>query len=188
MSAQQRCRVGRITEDVVGRFALCDYRYVRILGMQQQAQPPLQPPQVQPLHMDKPRSKFNATLIFALVIAVLGLVTSAPFLLILGLIGAGFSWFTSARQYLIYTDSLVIVYGQPRVKVIRFPEISHLEMLVTPMGSRLRVRLVKGNRIMIAVQDMEEFQTRLDEALKTFNETYNDRNILEQESDKPTPY
>ena len=123
-----------------------------------------------------------------MVIAVLGLYTGQLFLLLLGILGAGFSWLNNAKQYLIYTDSLVIVYGRPRVKVIRFPEISHLDMLVTPMGSRLRVRLVAGKRIMIAVQDMEEFQARLDEALKTFNETYNDPNIVDQEPDSPTPY
>ena len=148
----------------------------------------MQQPQVEPLHRDRPRTRFNATLIFAMVIAVLGLYTGQLFLVLLGILGAGFSWFTNAKQYLIYTDSLVIVYGRPRVKVIRFPEISNLEMLVTPVGSRLRVRTVSGKRLMIAVQDMEEFQTRLDEALKNFNETYHDRNIVDQEPDNPTPY
>ena len=155
-------------------------RYVRILGMEQ--------PQDQPLHGDSPRSRFNATLIFGLVIAVIGLVSSAPFLVILGLIGAGFGWFTNAKRYLIYTNALVIVYGRPRVKAISFPEIADLEMLVTPMGNRLRVRLVNGKRIMITVQNTEEFQTRLDEALEKFNSTYNEQNIIDQESDRPTPY
>ncbi len=151
--------------------------------MQSQGQP-----QVQPLHSDRPRSKFNATLIFALVIAVIGLVSGATFLVILGLIGAGFSWFTNAKQYLIYTNSLVIVYGRPRVKVIPFPEISHLEMLVIPMGNRLRVRLVNGKRIMITAQDMDEFQTRLDEALEKFNSTFDPQNIIDQVPEDPRPY
>ena len=145
-------------------------------------------PQVQPLHSDRPRSRFNATLIFALVIAVIGLFSNQFFLVLLGIIGAGFSWFTNAKQYLIYTNSLVIVYGRPRVKVISFPEISHLEMLVIPMGNRLRVRLVNGKRIMIAVQNMEEFQARLDDAMEKFNGSYNERNIIDQESDRTTPY
>ena len=148
----------------------------------------MQQPQVEPLHRDRPRARFNATLIFAIVIAGLGLYSGQLFLVLLGILGAGFSWFNKAKQYLIYTDSLVIVYGRPRVKVIGFPEISQLDMLVTPMGSRLRVSLLSGKRIMIAVQDMEEFQTRLDDALGKFNETYNERNIVDQEPDSPTPY
>ena len=108
--------------------------------------------------------------------------------LVLGVVGFGFSWLTNPKQYLIYTNSLVIVYGRPRVKVIRFPEISHLEMLVIPIGNRLRVRLVNGKRIMVMVQDLEEFQARLDEALEKFNSTYSGQNIVDQESDSPTPF
>ena len=148
----------------------------------------MQQPQVEPIHRDRPRSRFDATLIFAMVVAVLGLYVGQPFLVLLGILGAGYSWFNNAKQYLIYTDSLVIVYGRPRVKVIRFPEISHLEMLVIPIGNRLRVRLVNGKRIMVMVQDLEEFQARLGEALEKFNSTYSGQNIVDQESDSPTPY
>ena len=142
----------------------------------------------QPLYMDSPRSKFNVTLIFALVIAVIGLVTGATFLLLLGLIGAGLNWFTSPKQFQIYQNALVIIYGRPRVKAITFPEISHLEMLVLPMGNRLRVRLVNGKRVMVAVQDIEEFRARLDDALEKFHGTFGERNILDQSSENSTPY
>jgi hypothetical protein len=149
----------------------------------------MEQPQDQPLYWDSPRSRFNATLILSLVVALIGLVTAGYLLVLLGLVGAGFSWFTNAKQYLIYSNALVIVYGRPRVKAIPFPEISHLEMLVLPMGNRLRVRMISGKRIMIAVQNMEEFQARLEEALQSYNSSYHGGVIdIDQESDRPTPY
>ncbi len=151
----------------------------------------MEQPQEQPLHWDSPKSKYNLTLIFSLVVAVIGLVTGATFLLILGLIGAGMNYFTSAKQYLIYKNALVVVYGRPRVKVIPFPDISHLEMLVMPMGNRLRVRMVSGKRLLVTVQDIDEFRSRLDDALEKFNGTYGERQITDQEPqepENPTPY
>ena len=153
---------------------------VRILTMEQ--------PQVQPLHMDTPRSRLNVTLILGVVVAVIGLASTNLFLIILGLIGAGFSWFTNAKQYLIYTNALVIVYGRPRVKAFPFPEISHLEMLVLPMGNRLRVRLVNGRRIVVAAQNIEEFRDRLDEAMEKFNSTYQPPQLQDESQENTTPY
>lgn len=138
--------------------------------------------------MDSPKSKLNITLIFALVVAVIGLATGQTFLLLLGLIGAGLNWFTSPKQFQIYQNALVIVYGKPRVKAIPFPEISHTEILVLPMGSRLRVRLVNGKRVLVAVENIEEFRVRLDEALEKFNGTYGERALSDQEPENPTPY
>ena len=95
----------------------------------------MEQPQEQPLHWDGPKSKFNITLIFSLVVAVIGLATGATFLLLLGLLGAAMNWFTNAKRYLIYTNSLVVVYGRPRVKVIPYTDISHLEMLSCPWAT-----------------------------------------------------
>ena len=151
----------------------------------------MEQPQEQPLHWDSPKTKFNLTLIFSLVVAVIGLATGATFLLILGLIGAGMNWLTNAKQYLIYKNALVVVYGRPRVKVIPYPDISHLEMLVMPMGNRLRVRMVSGKRLVVTVKDIDEFRTRLDDALEKFNGTYGENKIIEQIDQEPqdqTPY
>ena len=150
-----------------------------------------QQPEEQPLHWDKPKSKYNLTLIFSLVVAVIGLATGATFLLILGLIGAGMNWFTTAKQYMIYKNALVVMYGRPRVKVIPYPDISHLEMLVMPTGNRLRVRLVSGKRLVVTVSDIDEFRARLDDALEKFNGTYGEQKMIdqvEQEPQDPTPY
>ncbi len=144
--------------------------------------------QEQPLYMDRSKSKFNLTLIFSLVVAVIGLATGATFLLILGLIGAGMNWFTSPKQFQIYQNALVIIYGKPRVKAIPYTDISHTEILVLPMGSRLRVRLVNGKRVMVAVENIEEFRARLDDALEKFNGTNGQRAIIDQTPEDPTPY
>ncbi len=153
---------------------------VRMLAMEQ--------PEEQPLHLDGPKSKYNLTLIFSLVVAVIGLATGATFLLILGLLGAGMNYFTTAKRYLIYKKALVVVYGRPRVKEIPFSEISHLEMLVMPGGNRLRVRMVSGKRLVVSVSDIDQFRTRLDDALEKFNGTYGEPNIIDQEPHNRTPY
>ena len=108
--------------------------------------------------------------------------------MIVGLLFTGFNWFTNAKQYLIYTNALVIIYGQPRVKAYQFSDISHLEMLELPMGLRLRVRLNSGGRFIISTQNIEEFRDRLDEALAKFNDTYQTPALPAEEPDNSTPY
>ena len=92
------------------------------------------PPTNQPIHWDNHRVPMNLTLIFALGIAVIGLFTGAPVLFFAGMGVAAYTWFTRPRRYLIYPAALVIEYGRPRVKVISFAEISHLELLSLAIG------------------------------------------------------
>ena len=148
----------------------------------------MEQPGNQPIYGDRPKSALNVTLILALGVAVFGLATSQPILLILGLLVAAFNWFTSAKQYLIYTNALVIVYGRPRVKAYEFSNISHLEMLDLPMGQRLRVRLNNGGRFIISTQNIEEFRDRLDEALAKFNDAVPAQLLPGEEPDDSTPY
>ena len=146
----------------------------------------------QPIYAAKPRAAFNVRLIVGLVGTVIGfiiLVTGGGLLLfIVGLLILGFSWFTDAKQYLIYTNALVIVYGRPRVKAYPFNQISHLEMLELPMGQRLRIRLNNGGRFMIATQNIEEFRDHLDEAISKFNDTFQGQELVGEEPDNTTPY
>ena len=149
----------------------------------------------QPLYWDGPSSKLNVTLIIALVVAVIGLLTSPPFI-ILGLALAAYSWFTTAKQFLIYENVLVIVYGRPRdPKVVPYPAISRLEVVVVPMGPfgqqqgrRLMVHLMNDRRIIVSVQNVEEFRERLDEAMRNFNDTYDEGKIIDQSPENSTPY
>lgn len=141
--------------------------------------------QEQPIHWDQHRNSFNLTLIISLVFAVIGLVQAfgggSPFLLVVGLALAAYSWLTQPQQYLIFRDALLINYGRPRKKVIPFAEIANLETLALPIGERLRVRLVNGRREMLSAKDSETFRARLDEALNKF---HGDRPAQEPSGDR----
>ncbi len=160
--------------------------YAKIARMEQ--------PEPQPIYADGPKPGLNITLILALVVVVLGLLDAmngpVPILLILGLVVVAFNWFTTAKQYLIYENALVVVYGRPRVKAVPFDGISHVELLELPMGARLRVRMHNGGRFMITTQNVEEFRDRLDEALARFNDTYQPPPQLsgEEPDNSATPY
>lgn len=122
----------------------------------------------EPIHWDDHRTKLNLTIAFALIVAVIGIL-GQPVLFVMGVGVAIYSWLTNPRQYLIYRDALVIVYGRPRTKAFPFQEISHLETLSLPMGERLRIRLVNGRRIMLMTKDSDTFRAKLDEALEAFH-------------------
>ena len=131
----------------------------------------MEQPQREPIHWDNHRGSINITLILALGVVVIGLFSQSGQFVVIGLAVAAYSWFTNPKQYLIYPDSLVIVYGRPRVRAIPFTEISHVEMLSLPIGNRLRVRLMSGRRVMLTARDSETFYDRLDEALESFRGT-----------------
>jgi len=131
-----------------------------------------------PLHGDRPRGLVNFTLFFALAVAFYGLVTllAAPergrngvSLVVLGLAVAAFNWLTTPRRYLVYQDALVIAYGQPRVRVIPFGQISgDPEMLRLIIGDRIQVRLLNGKRVIFQTRDLPAFHDRLIDALSRF--------------------
>ena len=126
--------------------------------------------QEEPIHWDNHRTKLNLTLVFALVITVMGFFSGIVNLLtVMGIGVAIYSWLTNPKQYLIYKDSLVIIYGRPRVKSFPFADMAHLELLTLPMGNRLRVRMSNGARIMLLPSDSETFNVKLDEALEAFH-------------------
>ena len=124
--------------------------------------------QEQPIHWDNHRTNLNLTFIFALIVAVIGIL-GQPVLFVLGIGVAIYTWLTTPKQYLIYRDALVIIYGRPRIKSYPFQEISHLETLSLPMGERLRVRMVNGRRLLLLTKDPDTFRTKLDEALDAFH-------------------
>ena len=122
-----------------------------------------------PIYWDQHASRFNLTLIFSLVVAVLGGVMMQPLLIILGLGMTAYSWLTTPRQFLLYRDSMVVVYGTPRTRVISFAEISHVELLALPLGERLRIRMVAGNRLMLMMRDPGAFRGHLEDALARYH-------------------
>ena len=131
----------------------------------------MQQPQREPIHWDNHRGSVNITLILSLGVVFIGLIQQSFQFVVIGLAVAAYTWFTNPKQYIIYSDSLVIVYGRPRVRAIPFTDISHVEMLSLPIGNRLRVRLVSGRGIMLTARDTPTFQDKLDEALNSFHGT-----------------
>ena len=146
----------------------------------------------QPIHWDRHRGNLNITLVLALIISVFGLVTALgggnPLLLIAGLGVAAYSWLTTPQQYYIYRDALIIVYGRPRVKVIPFSSVSHIELLSLPMGDRLRVQLVGGRPVILAARDSETFRERLDTALEEFRIAHPEEDMGDGPSQAKPPY
>ena len=133
----------------------------------------MEQPSNQPIHWDTHRGSLNFTLILSVAVVVLGVwnfVQTGEWILII--VGAGvgaFTWLTNPRQYWIYPDALVIVYGRPRTRTISFNQVSHVELLSLPIGDRLRVTLVNGRRVMVQPRESETFQDRLEGALRSFH-------------------
>lgn len=129
--------------------------------------------QENPIHWDQHASKWNLTLIFGAAVLLIGIVTflqdGSPILPALGLVMAAYSWLTTPRQYLLYRDRLMVVYGAPRTRVISFAEISHIETLALPFGERLRLRMVSGSRVMLTVRDPGAFRDHLEDALSRYH-------------------
>ena len=147
----------------------------------------MQETQQEPLHWDNHRTNLNLTLIFSLVVAVIG-VMGQPLLFVIGVGVAIYSWLTTPKQYLIYSDALVLVYGRPRVKSYPFHEIANLELLTLPIGHRLRVRMANGRRLMLLTKDTETFRAQLDEALAAFHGGQRGTDYdQETRSETPTP-
>lgn len=163
----------------------------------------MQQDQVIPIHVDSPKSRRNPGLIISMIAAVVGMYllvesgggTVQP-LLILGVIGASYSWFVTPRQFRIYQNALVIKFGWPKLKVIPLSEITQMEKVEAHTGERLRVRLTNRRQIMVTVDNINEFRTRLDQARLNFDVTdvKSTSTVVEpgqdvyQEPEGPAPY
>ena len=128
--------------------------------------------QHEPFHIDRHKSSFNFTLALAMGVAVVGLMGANPFLLIVGLAVAGFSWFTTPARYTLFDDRLVIAYGKPRIRHILFREIDQVDPLKLPIGTRLRVALRSRRPILIQPRDPDEFQSKLEGALESYRSSH----------------
>ncbi len=83
-----------------------------------------------------------------------------------------YSWFTNPRQYWIYPDALVIVYGTPRVRNIPFTNISHLEVRTLNTPDKLRAHFYKGRRAVLLVRDPDAFHEKLQKALDDYRSSH----------------
>ena len=128
--------------------------------------------QNQPIYWDKHRVPINLTVIFAMFVAAFGLYNmlqgTGGLLLVAGLAVGAYSWLTNARQYWIYPDALVVVYGKPRVRVITFANLSQLEMRGQTAPDRLRALLHRGRPVVLLVRDPDVFNEQLQKALDDY--------------------
>jgi hypothetical protein len=97
---------------------------------------------------------------------------SALLLIIVGIGVGAYSWLTSPRQYRIYSDALVIMFGTPRSRQLHFSQIRDVVNDRGFMGDPLRVYTSNRRRIAIQVRDPETFQQYLQSALDEFRRAH----------------
>lgn len=88
--------------------------------------------------------------------------------MIVGLGVGAYSWLTSPRQYRVYSDALIIMFGTPRRRTIHFSDIREVVLDRGFMGDPLRVYTVNRRRIPLQVREPEEMHRYLDGAVKDF--------------------
>ena len=93
-------------------------------------------------------------------------------LIIVGLGVGGYSWLTGPRQYRIYSDALVIMFGTPRSRQLHFSQIRDVVNDRGFMGDPLRVYTINRRRIAIQVRDPETFRQYLQSALDEFRRAH----------------
>ena len=93
-------------------------------------------------------------------------------LIVVGIGVGAYSWLTSPRQYRVYSDALVIMFGTPRNRSIHFSQIQEAVNDRGFMGDPLRVYTINRRRIAIQVRDPEEFHAHLDAAMAEFRRAY----------------
>ena len=133
----------------------------------------MEQPQNQPIYWDKHRIPINLTVIFAIFVAAFGLfnwiqTNQQPVLLVAGLAVGIYSWLTNPRQYWIYPDALVVVYGKPRTRIIPFTNVSRVEMRAQATPDRLRALLHRGRQVVLMVRDPDAFKEQLQKALDDY--------------------
>ncbi len=147
----------------------------------------MEQPQNQPIYWDKHRIPINLTVIFSVFVAVYGLYSmsqgASPVLLVAGLAVGVYSWLTNPRQYWIYPDALVVVYGRPRTRVIPFTNVSHVEMRAQATPDRLRAALHRGRNLVLMVRDPDAFNEQLQKALDDYRGLHPELSILDSGPD-----
>ena len=97
---------------------------------------------------------------------------NAWLLIVVGLAVGAYSWLTSPRQYRVYSDALIIMFGTPRRRTIHFSDIRELANDRGFMGDPLRVYTMNRRRIPIQVQEPEPMHQALQAALGEFRRAY----------------
>lgn len=97
---------------------------------------------------------------------------NAWLLIVVGLGVGAYSWLTSPRQYRVYPDALVIMFGTPRRRTIHFSDIREVANDRGFMGDPLRVYTMNRRRIPLQVPDPDPMHQALQSALAEFRRIY----------------
>ncbi len=126
----------------------------------------------EPQWFERHAGSANLRLIVAFLSMILGVVLQHYVLILIGLGFALLAWFTTPRYYSIYEDRMVIFYGQPRSRHVRFDHIEWVDALPLPLGNRLIIRLRTSGRLMIQPTNSIEFRRRLQTAVETYQSNH----------------
>ena len=85
-------------------------------------------------------------------------------LLALGVLLAGGHWLMAPRRYEVYEGGLAVVYGRPRVRLVRYPEISNIEVISHPLGTEIRIHLTQGGVLGLHPLHPRQFHENLESA------------------------
>ena len=68
------------------------------------------------------------------------------------------------RRYEVYEGGLAVVYGRPRVRLVRYPEISNIEVISHPLGTEIRIHLTQGGVLGLHPLHPRQFHENLESA------------------------
>ena len=85
-------------------------------------------------------------------------------LLALGVLLAGGHWLMAPRRYEVYEGGLAVVYGRPRIRVMRYPEISNIEVRSHALGTEIRIHLARGGVLGLHPLHPRQFHEKLESA------------------------
>ena len=77
---------------------------------------------------------------------------------------AGGHWLLAPRRYEVHEEGLAVVFGRPRVRMVRYPEVSDIEVRSHALGTEIRVILSQGGVVRIYPLHPREFHENLERA------------------------
>ena len=93
----------------------------------------------------------------AIGVVIFGIIYQEPFLATLGFIVGAIYWFTTPRYYHVMPNSLIVMYGQPRMLAVPFEAIYDVNIVRVPLTSGIFVRRMNKAGVIIRPRDMEGF-------------------------------
>ena len=97
----------------------------------------------------------------AIGVVIFGLWTGEVFLAALGFAVGAIYWFTTPRYYHVMPNSLIVMYGQPRMLAVPFEAIFDANIVRVPLTSGIFIRRMNKAGVIIRPRDLEGFMGQL---------------------------